>query len=97
MRCLNSEGVFAKALDDNDIVWQYEPKRFKLSWCSYTPDFYLPEFDIWVEVKGKPEQPGDWPRRVETFRKETGKTLVLVFQSELPGRFYQNFKSGGQM
>lgn len=82
MRCLNSEGVFARCLDEAGIRWLYEPKCFKLSWCSYTPDFYLPEFDIWVEVKG-------WmtPRsqqKIDSFRREISKTLVVVSQTELP-------------
>lgn len=88
MRCLNSEGVFAGDLDRAGIAWQYEPKRFKLSWCTYTPDFYLPEFDIWVEVKGYPKQTGKWADKVDAFRRETGKTLILVFQNELSARKY---------
>ena len=88
MRCLNSEGVFARDLDEAGIAWEYEPKRFKLSWCSYTPDFYLPEFDIWVEVKGYPKQVGNWAKKMDYFRRETGKTLVLVFQKELSARKY---------
>jgi hypothetical protein len=94
MRCLNSEGVFAQDCEANGIAWLYEPRRFKLSWCCYTPDFYLPEFDIWIEVKGRPGQPGNWTRKIETFRAETGKTLILVFQNELSSAKYvgdQNF------
>lgn len=88
MRCLNSEGVFARELDSVEIEWLYEPKRFKLSWCTYLPDFYLPEFDIWVEVKGymSPEA----QQKINTFRRETSKTLIVVFCSELPYRFYQD-------
>ena len=61
---------------------------FKLSWCPYTPDFYLPEFDIWVEVKGHPKQVGNWAKKMDDFRAETGKTLILVFQKELSSRKY---------
>lgn len=92
MRCLNSEGVFAQEMDRTGIVWEYEPKRFKLSWCTYMPDFYLPEFDIWVEVKGWPQQTGEWPQKIKSFREETGKTLIVVFQSDLPALTY---KKGG--
>jgi len=88
MRCLNTEGVFAKDCEANGITWIYEPRRFKLSWCTYTPDFYLPEFDIWVEVKGWSGQIGNWPQKIETFRRETGKTLVVVFQRELSSKKY---------
>lgn len=39
------------------IKWEYEPKVFyfdniKRGTLSYTPDFYLPDKNLWVEVKG---------------------------------------------
>lgn len=89
MRCLNSEGVFARELDRANIKWEYEPKRFLLSVGSYLPDFYLPEFDIWVEVKGYMSEGGQL--KVDAFRRETGKTLTVIYCHELPyRRFYQD-------
>lgn len=86
MRCLNSEGVLARELDESGIEWVYEPKRFKLSSCTYLPDFYLPEFDIWVEVKGWMSEVSQ--RKIDLFRCETGKTLVVVMQTELSSLLY---------
>ena len=51
MRSL-SEALMAHTLDLMQVEWEYEPQRFDLGWGFYTPDFYLPEFDHWVEVKG---------------------------------------------
>lgn len=45
-------GAFAKWCDNNKIKWQYEPKTFDLGNTTYTPDFYLPESDTYIEVKG---------------------------------------------
>lgn len=47
------EIAFAKHLDKNNILWFYEPKYFRLEKLghSYVPDFYLPDFDLYVEVK----------------------------------------------
>lgn len=87
MRCLNSEGVFARELDEAGIQWDYEPKRFKLSACTYLPDFYLPEFDIWVEVKGWMDPTSQ--KKIDSFRQETGKTLVVVMQRELASLSYR--------
>jgi hypothetical protein len=47
----------AKALNENKIKWQYETKRFKILYTEgknkyYYPDFYLPEYDLWIETKG---------------------------------------------
>lgn len=47
-----SEALFAHHLDSLGVEWSYEPQRFDLGWATYTPDFHLPEFDHWVEVKG---------------------------------------------
>lgn len=87
MRCLNSEGVFAEQLDRANIQWVYEPRRFKTSLGSYLPDFYLPEFDIWVEVKGQ-QPPSQVLAKLQAFREETGKCLIIVYQRELERRVY---------
>jgi len=33
------------------IKYQYEPEGFDLDGVYYLPDFYLPDFDTWVEIK----------------------------------------------
>ncbi len=52
-----SEEVFANLLDFYRIQWEYEPRSFPLQWDkdgkvieAFTPDFYLPEFDLYVEL-----------------------------------------------
>jgi hypothetical protein len=52
-----SEEVFANLLDFYRIPWEYEPRSFPLQWDkdgrvieAFTPDFYLPEFDLYVEL-----------------------------------------------
>jgi hypothetical protein len=47
------ERNFARILDHLKLKWQYEPRGFMLSNLhAYLPDFYLPQLDLWVEVKG---------------------------------------------
>ncbi len=43
---------YAEYLDKQGIKWLYEPKAFDLGNTTYTPDFYLPESDTYVEIKG---------------------------------------------
>lgn len=43
---------FAKFLDSIDESWDYECKTFDLKTTTYTPDFYLPNRNLWVEIKG---------------------------------------------
>ena len=52
-----SEEIFANLLDFYRIPWEYEPRSFPILWDeqggvveSVTPDFYLPEFDLYVEL-----------------------------------------------
>lgn len=48
-----SEANFARYLNKLHISWIYEPEWFKLSNNKhYCPDFYLPEFDMYIEIKG---------------------------------------------
>lgn len=53
-QCFRSiwETNFAKWCDGSGIKWEYESKTFDLGNSTYTPDFYLSEFDCWVEIKG---------------------------------------------
>lgn len=51
-----SEEEFARLLDFYRIEWLYEPRSFPLEWDGdrivemFTPDFYLPELDLYVEL-----------------------------------------------
>lgn len=51
-----SEEEFAKLLDFYRIEWLYEPRSFPLQWQGdrvtemFTPDFYLPELDLYIEL-----------------------------------------------
>lgn len=46
------EMLFYKWCLENNIKSLYESKTFDLGRCTYTPDFYLPEFNLYIEVKG---------------------------------------------
>ena len=52
-----SERAAAEILDFYRIAWLYEPTVFPLEWdsngcavASFSPDFYLPEFDLYIEL-----------------------------------------------
>lgn len=53
----NSERQFAKLLDFYGITWEYEPRTFDLEWDrtgrpvqAFSPDFYLPAYDLFIEI-----------------------------------------------
>ena len=51
-----SEAEFARILDFYGVRWDYEPRSFALKWEGdrmqemFTPDFYLPDLDLYVEL-----------------------------------------------
>ena len=52
-----SERRFARILDFYRLRWEYEPHTYALAWDesgaprqSFTPDFYLPDVDIYIEL-----------------------------------------------
>lgn len=52
-----AEELFARILDFYGIAWQYEPRTFPLEWdergivtLAFSPDFYLPEQDLYIEL-----------------------------------------------
>ena len=52
-----SERQFAQLLDFYQIDWEYEPRSFDLEWDRqgnvvqrFTPDFFLPQYDLYIEI-----------------------------------------------
>lgn len=54
----NWEVEFAKLLDKRNILWKYTEDKFDYlfndSLHKYNPDFYLPEYNLYIEIKGYP-------------------------------------------
>jgi hypothetical protein len=52
-----AEEAFASILDFYGLEWEYEPRTFPLEWDeqgnvseAFTPDFYLPDQDLYIEL-----------------------------------------------
>jgi cytidylate kinase len=52
-----SEREFARVMDFYRIRWEYEPRTFPIEWDenrtvvkAFTPDFYLPDLDLFIEL-----------------------------------------------
>lgn len=73
---------FAKWLDDKNLTWKYEPKRFELEDRTYAPDFYVGKWNSYIEIKG-------WfhERHKETVRQFKNNypsiKLIVLQQKEL--------------
>jgi hypothetical protein len=83
-----SEAEFAKVLDFYHIPWKYEPETFPIEWwpdgrakSSFSPDFYLPEMDTYLELTTmKQSLVTKKNRKVRLFRQHyPGKKLLIFY------------------
>lgn len=82
-----SEAEFAKVLDFYRIPWTYEPETFPVEWwpdgrvkSSFSPDFYLPELDTYLELTTmKQSLVTKKNRKVRRFRELYPDKKLLIF------------------
>jgi hypothetical protein len=82
---------FVKILEYLEVKWEREPKKFKLSNGKvYIPDFYLPEFNMFIEIKGR------WfkgsKEKTELFKKEYSGYKYYVIDSPKYRELKKKFK-----
>ncbi|MBQ2639251.1 MAG: MucR family transcriptional regulator [Bacilli bacterium] len=83
-----TEAKFAKYFDDNNIKYEYENYIFKYKQIdglehNYRPDFYLPEYDIFIEVKSKIVMTNLVKAKLESV-KSSGKRIIIADLKMLP-------------
>src|SRR5688572_26959205 len=71
-----SEANVAMSMDRSAIHWLYEPESYLWSGIQYTPDFYLPEINTFIEVK--PEVFSSEIDRIREIVPFIGKKLVVL-------------------
>ena len=71
------EIAFAFFLDCSRIKREYEPKVFDLGDTTYTPDFYLPEFDCYIEIKGYWRE--DAKKKFSLFKEKYPEINIRIF------------------
>jgi len=83
-----SEAEFARVLDFYRIPWTYEPETFPIEWwpdgrvkSSFSPDFYLPEMDTFLELTTMRQSlVTKKNRKVRLFRQlYPGKKLLIFY------------------
>lgn len=85
------ERELARIFDEHDIVWLYEPHTFVLESDpdgtvreAFTPDFYLPDFNLYVECTVMRQTLTSRKRRkVRKVREQKGVTVELLFGRDL--------------
>lgn len=70
------EARWAVFLDALDVNWSYETESFDLSGTWYLPDFWVNDWDCWIEVKGKTVTDEDeW--KCHMLAETSGKNVLL--------------------
>jgi hypothetical protein len=80
------EANYARLLNFWEKKWKYEPKSFSTPMGNYTPDFYLPEEDFYVELRGHPRRSLEKAKMAASIH---GFDLRFILQSDL----YQDVSS----
>lgn len=83
----SSEAEIARLFDFYQIPWQYEPRTFPISWDDrgapvefFTPDFYLPEYDLYIEITvAKPIRNSRKNRKLRLLRSNHPAVNVKLF------------------
>jgi len=82
-----SEASLARLFDFYHISWLYEPRSFPIEWdrsgravSFFTPDFYLPEYDLYIELTvAKPALNTRKNRKIRLLRDHHPNIRVKLF------------------
>lgn len=91
-----SEAELARLFDFYRIPWQYEPRSFPIAWNEagrpvefFTPDFYLPDYDLYIEVTvAKPIRNTRKNRKLRLLRSHHPYVNVKLFTRRDIGRIF---------
>lgn len=95
-----SEEEFAKILGMYNIAWEYEPRTFPIEWDAegnitkaFSPDFYLPNFDTYIEITTMDQKYVSEKKKKVRRLKELypGTNINIVFKDD----FYSLLKRFG--
>ena len=82
-----SEEEIARLLDFYGVRWEYEPATFPLEWDpegrptrSFTPDFFLPDYSLYLEVTTlRPALINRKNRKIRQFREMYPHIPIKLF------------------
>jgi len=84
------EREFARVLDAHGIAWLYEPHTFVLERdahgrvrAAFTPDFYLPELDVYVECTVMRQDLTNRKRRKAVTVRKRGISVEILYRRDI--------------
>jgi hypothetical protein len=73
------EARWAVFFDEIGVVWEYEKEGYDFNGIWYLPDFWIHDWDCFVEVKGDPAQLEDGLEKCRLLREMTGKICFVLY------------------
>jgi hypothetical protein len=73
------EARWAVFMDALGVKYEYEPEGFNFDGVCYLPDFWLPDLDCYVEIKGT-SPTGTEINKAMLLWKATGKSVYIFFE-----------------
>lgn len=94
----HSEAQFARLLDFYRVEWRYEPCTFPILWDErgrvtewFAPDFYLPQFDLFVELTVQsPRLQTRKNRKLRLFREAYPHSPIKLFARRDVEKLFSN-------
>lgn len=99
-----AESEFARILDMYHIDWKYEPKTFPIEWdaegnvtSAFSPDFYLPKFDTYLELTTMNQKYVTMKNRKAKMVQELypGTNVKIVYKKDFQSLVERFSKQGG--
>lgn len=85
-----AEEQFARILNFYNLDWQYEPETFVLTMDesgvtrrAFTPDFYIPEYDLYVEITVMVKPQKKRKKIAETLVKYPHLNIILMSRQDI--------------
>lgn len=83
-----AEEAFAKIINFYGLKWEYEPRTFPLEWDkngtvkeAFSPDFYLPEQDLYIELTTlRPQLSTDKNRKIRRMKELYPEIHIKLFK-----------------
>lgn len=99
-----SEAELARILDFYKIRWQYEPRTFPIQWDargrvleSFTPDFYLPEQDLYIELTTRKQSlVTKKNRKIRLLRQLYPEVHIKIFYNKDFQQLLQKYRRAGE-
>jgi hypothetical protein len=92
------EEEFARAMDDHEVPWLYKPRTFAVEWDdegnfvdSFTPDFYLPALDLYVQLVVADREAAAKARKVRLLRQQQPQIRIELLNRASPSAIEELF------